>query len=338
MAELTTEKILVTGGTGFAGRYAVKRLIEDGHDVCALVRSKEKLREILGKNLLEQNTLKVIEIENPEKSTVSDLTHLIEKNNITTIIHIAAIVGEHKVSWDKYFESNVLWTKNLALAFLAAKVHHNKFIFTSSVGVYGTIPKQVPADEETPYNPDGKYHKSKVLAEKELLGLQVSSELPLIILRPTILYGNEDRGFLLKFFRLMAKKVFPLCKSNPHIHLLDVELLAKTYSELAKNSVRPKDYIFNVCDREALKIKELAEYISDSVDAKYLSMPSFVFACLNKLLTFNSQYSVSLKLISQSWRYNVDRLYSTFSFEPRDTIQAIDKKYITWYNEAESGK
>ena len=336
MAKLTNEKILITGGTGFAGRYAIRRMIEDGYCVYVLVRSKEKLRDILGKNLFEQNALRVIEIENPEKSTVSDLTHLIKKNNITTIVHIAAVVGEHKISWNKYYETNVLWTKNLALAFLQAKVQHNKFIFTSSVGVYGTIPKQVPADEETAYNPDGKYHKSKVLAEKELLELQSSSDLPLIILRPTILYGNKDTGFLCKLFRLMAKKIFPLSKSNPRIHLLDVELLAEIYSQLVKSSARSKDNIFNVGDKEAVKIRDLSEYISKSKDAGYLSIPSFVFSILNKLVALNSQYSVSLKLISQSWCYNVDRLYTTFSLGSRDTIQTIDKNYITWYKESGS--
>jgi nucleoside-diphosphate-sugar epimerase len=336
MAKLNKERILVTGGTGFAGRYAIKRLLEDGHCVYAVARRKEKLRDVLGRSFFEQNALRTIEVENPEKATVSDLTHLIEENNVTTIVHIAAIVGEQKVSWDKYYETNVLWTKNLALAFINAKVPRNKFIFTSSVGVYGAIPKKIPADEETPYNPDAKYHKSKMLAEKELMEVKSNSGLPLIILRPTILYGNEDKGFLHKFFRLMLKKIFPLSKNNPSIHLLDVELLAEIYSQVVNSSEIPKDYIFNVGDREALKIRELSEYISNNMDAGYLSIPTFIFSFLNKLLAVSSRYSVSVKLISQSWSYNVDRLYTTFDLQPMETIQALDKKYIAWYSEATS--
>jgi nucleoside-diphosphate-sugar epimerase len=327
------QKILLTGGTGFAGRYAIKRLIEDGHSVCILVRDKEKLLKAIGKNF-ETGLLNVVEIENPEKVLVADLRRLIEENEITTIIHIAGIVGEHKIPWDRYFEVNVVWTRNLALSFLEAKVNHDMFIFTSSVGVYGTIPKHVPADEDTPYNPDGCYHKSKVMAEKELLGLKSYSNLPLIILRPTILYGNEDRGFLFKLFKLMSKKIFPLCSSNPCIHLLDVELLAEVYAQLVSLNGRPTCHIFNVADISPVRIGELSRYITKSMDAGYLKVPYFAFAFLTKLSTFNHQYSVSLKLISKSWFYNVDKLYETFNFNALDTVELLDKKYIEWYKGA----
>ncbi len=40
------KNILVTGGTGFAGRYAIKQLIEDGYNICAIVRDKKKLLKI----------------------------------------------------------------------------------------------------------------------------------------------------------------------------------------------------------------------------------------------------------------------------------------------------
>jgi nucleoside-diphosphate-sugar epimerase len=288
----------------------------------------------VGKTLFGQNRLNAIELEHPEKSPVTDLKSIIEENEITIVVHIAGISGEHTISWTKYFEVNVIWTKNLASAFINANVNHNKFIFTSSVGVYGTIPKKVPADEETPYNPDGRYHKSKVLAEKELLGLQASSDLPLIILRPTILYGNGDQGFLYKFFMLMSKKIFPFCKSDPCIHLLDVGLLAETYAELVNRSNIPEHGIFNVGDIHPVKISELSEYILRSINGGYLAVPSFVFSFLDKLVAFNRQYSISLKLISKSWFYSVDRLYETFSLESMDTLQTLDKKYITWYKGA----
>jgi nucleoside-diphosphate-sugar epimerase len=335
MTKLTNENILVTGGTGFAGRYAIKRLVEDGQHVFALVRSKEKLQDILLKDVFENNNLKIIEIRNPESATVQELTCLIEENNITTIVHIASIVGEHKISWNKYYETNVLWSKRLGLAFLNAKVSRNKFIFTSSVGVYGTIPKKTPADEETQYNPDGKYHRSKMLAEKELIELKTSSNLPLIILRPTIMYGNEDSGFLLKVSRLMSKKIFPLSRGNPSIHLLDIELLAETYSQLAKPDLKINDYILNVGDQKAVKIRDLSKCISASIDAGYLSTPSFIFFILRKALAISSQYSISIKLISQNWSYNVDKLYNSLNLKPNDTIQVLDKKYVAWYQKKE---
>lgn len=326
-----SEGVLVTGGTGFAGRNVIRCLLQDGQHVHAIVRDQEKLIRTLGEGPWGSGYLTPIEMENPEKAIVPDLTKLIEENGITTVIHIAGIVGETKASWNEYYETNVSWTKNLACAFLTAKVNHNKFIFTSSVGVYGTIPRQTPANEEMPCNPDGKYHKTKVLAEKELLELKTKSGLPLIILRPTIMYGNEDNGFLNKFFRLMAKKVFPLSKGNPQIHLLDVEILAEACLQLTKTRDMPKNFVFNVGDSDAVKIRDLSEFISSSMDSGCLSVPSFAFSLLRKIIALNSKYSVSIKLISQSWFYNVDRFYATFDIKPASTIQTLNKKYLTWY-------
>jgi nucleoside-diphosphate-sugar epimerase len=330
--KLPKQNILVTGGTGFAGRHAIEKLLDDGYVVYALVREREKLVKILGN--YESDLLKVMENSSPEKASVSDLKRLIEDNDITTIIHIAALVGEHKISWDRYFEVNVLWTRNLALAFLEANVNRNKFIFTSSVGVYGTIPKHVPADEDTPYNPDGSYHKSKVLAEKELIELQSNSGLPLIILRPTILYGKRDRGFLFKVSELIASKRFPLSNRNPFIHLLDVELLADVYAKIVGFDGRPTSSILNVGDNRPVRIGELIQSIAKSMNGGYMKVPSFVFALLTKLSAFNRQYSISLKLISKSWFYNVEKLHETFNFSALDTIPSLEKKYIEWYKGA----
>jgi hypothetical protein len=133
---------------------------------------------------------------------------------------------------------------------------------------------------------------------------------------------------------LMSKKIFPFCKSDPCIHLLDVGLLAETYAELVNRSNIPEHGIFNVGDIHPVKISELSEYILRSINGGYLAVPSFVFSFLDKLVAFNRQYSISLKLISKSWFYSVDRLYETFSLESMDTLQTLDKKYITWYKGA----
>jgi nucleoside-diphosphate-sugar epimerase len=334
MNNLTKQNILVTGGTGFAGQYAIKRLVNENHCVFALVRSKEKLLNVVGQHLVEQNYLDVVEIEHPEKLTVKELKSLIEEHGITTIVHIAALAREYSsTSWEDYFETNVNWTRNLALAFLDANVNHNKFIFTSTVGVYGTIPTNIPADEETPYNPDGKYHKSKMFAEQELLKLKSEFNLPLIIVRPSIMYGVGDFGFLYKIFRLSKKKIYPLSGNNPLFHMLDVETLAEVYAQLV-TSVTPNHCIFNVCDKESVAAKTLLSFIKSSTKSNYLTIPSPIFSFLKVASTFNSQRSITLKLVNESWHYNVDRLYQTLGFKPKDTVNNLQGKYMTWYKGA----
>jgi glycosyltransferase involved in cell wall biosynthesis len=83
------------------------------------------------------------------------------------IIHAAAIRGERFIGWEKYYRVNVLAT--VKLLEIALKYNIPRFIFISSVGVLGTSPKQLPANEETVYNPDCDYHRSKMLAEQAIL-------------------------------------------------------------------------------------------------------------------------------------------------------------------------
>jgi nucleoside-diphosphate-sugar epimerase len=327
------KSILITGGTGFAGRYAIKRIVNQGHHVYALVRSSQRLEEALGSQFVNHNSLCVIEKASPEKASVEELRTLMEQRQISSVVHIGAVAREYSgTPWSRYLETNVEWTKNLALAFLQADVPHNKFVFTSTVGVYGTIPQQTPADEETPYNPDGKYHKSKMLAEHELLALK-DSGLPLVIIRPSIMYGTGDFGFLYKVFRLSKMKLYPLSSSNPQFHLLDVELLAEVYAKLVEP--QPQRFgVLNVCDREPVAAKTLLNYIKNSVQANYLTVPSSVFSFLKGLSRLNAQRSISFKLIDESWSYNVKRLEQTLGYESQNTLGSLESKYLPWYRGA----
>lgn len=43
-------KVLVLGGTGATGRFAIKQLLEKGHEVLAITRSREKMKSIISEN------------------------------------------------------------------------------------------------------------------------------------------------------------------------------------------------------------------------------------------------------------------------------------------------
>ncbi|MBN1683655.1 NAD-dependent epimerase/dehydratase family protein [Candidatus Bathyarchaeota archaeon] len=334
MNNAAKQNILVTGGTGFAGKYAIKRLTSKGHSVFSIVRTKEKFESILNQNNINQKLVKTIQIEHPEKMEMAEIKKIIEKNEITTIVHIAALSRENSaVPWEEYFTTNVLWTRNLAMGFINSKVKHNKFIFTSSVGVYGTIPSVTPANEETIYNPDGKYHKSKMMAEQELLNINLESSFPLIILRPSIMYGIGDLGFLYKIFKLSKRKIYPLSSNNPIFHLLDVETLSEVYSKIVENK-NAKYGIFNVSDKDPISATKLLTFIKSSTSSNYLRIPSSFFKFLKALSSSNAQRSITFKLINENWFYNVGHLYETFDLEAESTLGNLHNKYLSWYNGA----
>ena len=317
--------ILVTGSTGFVGQNVTKKLLDEGYSVYAIVRNAEKL-----KNLFPEynNNLIPIEIKNPEEKDSKFYSKLITDYNINSVIHIAAITGEKSISWNEYYKTNVLWAKNLAYGFVSANINHNTFIFTSTVGVYGTIPKYLPADENHPYNPDGKYHKSKVLAEKELLAIKNKYDFPLVIFRPTILYGNGDKGFLYKIFRLVEKGLFILF-GNPKINLVDVETFAISCLKVINACDSAiSDCIFNIADKP-IGLKDLLSYISNINGGRYCSLPKhfgkfLVSICPTEVL------KIKAKLITHSWYYNNRKACEYFDIEFGETLSHL-KKYVNWY-------
>lgn len=322
-------KVLVTGGTGFAGKNVIKFLIDRNHQPLCIVRDTNKLLNSFD-NKYHAKILSE-EIKKTEDLSSEHFREIIENNDINTIVHIAAIAREYSsILWQKYYETNVRWTKELALGFINSKIEHNRFIYISSVGVYGTIPKICPANEKTPYNPDGKYHKSKMMAEKELIRLKEEKKLPLVILRPSIMYGVGDYGFLYKLFKLTKKGVYPLTTKNCKIHLLDLDTFAKSIEAVMRSSKKTGSYIYNVANKNPVDMKELLEFIKIYTGGKYISVPSILISFLEYLSRIHPAFNIKFKLINENWYYDVSHIEKDFEVDLSDTYTNL-KKYVTWY-------
>lgn len=320
-------RTLVTGATGFTGKYIVKKLIDSDNYVLCIVRNKDKCLDSFSDEYISR--LSYLEIKEPENLMIDDYIKIIEKYDIDTIIHNAALAREYSIDKEEYFQTNVLWTKNLALSFLQSNVRHNKFIYISSVGVYGTIPTMVPAKETTPYNPDGKYHISKMMAEKELINIRTSQGLPLAIIRPSVMYGIGDYGFVYKLFKLTSKGIFPLNNDGYKVHLLDLETFAEAIEMIAENVSRD-GFIYNISDKYPVEMKVLLEFIKKNISGNYIRLPSFIFYILRLIGNLNLVLSIKFKLISNTWSYDVSLIERDTKIELNETTDNLEK-YMNFY-------
>lgn len=105
-----------------------------------------------------------------------------ECKDMDFIIHCAAISSDW-ASWDSFFQSNVLGTKNMVDAALSCS-HLRRFLHVSSTDVYG-----YPSDAEL-YSESTStvmtslpYNKSKCMAEE--IVWKASSSIPITIIRPS---------------------------------------------------------------------------------------------------------------------------------------------------------
>ncbi|EKD34411.1 MAG: hypothetical protein ACD_75C02353G0001, partial [uncultured bacterium] len=130
-------KILVTGGTGFTGHNLSKRLLQDGHQVRLLVRSKARVA------LAAHPALEIHEGDIRDRAAVDKAVAGVAK-----VFNIAAMFRTASSVDQDYRDIHVEGTRHLLEA--AVKYQVERFVHCSTVGVHGDV-KVPPATEESTY-------------------------------------------------------------------------------------------------------------------------------------------------------------------------------------------
>jgi len=153
------KNILVTGGSGKAGRATIKLLLKNNYNV-------------FNADLINHPELEVpftrVDLENfgEAMESVSEIDDRI--NGIDAVIHQAAIPASGLKTNHKTFRTNTLSTYNIFQASKVMKI--NNIVWASSETVLGlpfdTYPPYVPVDEEIQLRPESSYSLSKVMGEE----------------------------------------------------------------------------------------------------------------------------------------------------------------------------
>ncbi len=171
--------VLVTGGSGFLGRYLVERLLRENRKVRVLCR-----RPV---DDLKTRGVEVIQASLQEPSSVESACE-----GVSVVYHVAAKVGV----WGKreeFEKANIEGTRALLDGCLAKGV--KKVIYTSTPSVVFNGKDFSGADESLPYGEDipAHYPATKAIAEKMVLSAHHPEQLKTVALRPHLIWGVGDR-------------------------------------------------------------------------------------------------------------------------------------------------
>jgi len=266
---------LVTGASGFIGKYLCKALAEKGHIVSGLDVFDEKPMWC-------------------DKYFKADITILDDNlvsacENIDVIFHLAGKVhalAEIKADIEQYNLVNTVGTENLLKA--AAENSVGKFVFFSTIKVYGEkIPdldnKKTPVDEQMETIPDTPYGQSKLDAEKLVLSGNYIDDVT--ILRPCMVYGPEAKGNIIKLIKAIKMGIpFLLPEFNNKRSMVDVRDIVRAVILITeKNEAKNQTYI--VSDGKAYSTKQVAVAITQALRKKQSSLciPAFFFTILGKM-------------------------------------------------------
>lgn len=176
-------KVLVTGANGFLGSWLTRELVNQGHDVYALVRPKSDISELKGVNCKYLH------------GDVTDVHSLLEAfKGIDTVFHLAGVIAYKKSDRAQMERVNVQGTQNVVEVCREHKVR--KLVYLSSVVAVGAgyTPDQVMNEnsEFNIHNLDLGYFETKHEAEKIVKKACDRGEIDAVMLNPSTIYGAGD--------------------------------------------------------------------------------------------------------------------------------------------------
>lgn len=324
-----SETTLVTGAGGFIGRHLVRHLLDGGHRVIALDVDLQAMR-----GRLDHAQLTSVEIDIRDHSAVADLIRQVD-----LVYHLAAAHLEVGFDETHYRAINVEALQSMLAA--AADSRIRRFVHCSTVGVYGPL-ADLPADEDTPCNPEIAYELTKLQGEYAVQDAVASRGLDAIILRPSWVYGPECPRTLKLLRAILGRRFFFVGDGENLRHPIYISDLLNAFERAAAISISPGETLV-VAGPRAITTRELAEKIIASAGLSYRppSLPrgAVALACRFTELAFGSvgrqpPFSTrSIKFFTESSAFSIDKARRLLGFEPAIDIDEGLAKTLTYARE-----
>ena len=205
----------------------------------------------------------------PEKWVFGDVTKpetLLEPlKGSDVIINLAAQHKDNVHPISLYYEVNVDGAKNVCD--VAEQLNIKHIVFTSSVAVYGFVEKETGEDGE--FHPFNDYGKSKLEAEhKYEAWYKKDNTNTLVVIRPTVVFGEGNRGNVYNLFRQIASGKFLMVGSgNNKKSMAYVENIA-AFLRFA-TQIESGHHIFNYIDKPDFTMNELTDIIYTALDKRH---------------------------------------------------------------------
>lgn len=238
-------KVLVTGATGFTGRALIDKLIAQGLDVRVIARPSKRADELSELSC----TVYSGQVYDPEIIATA-------VKGVNYIFHVAAAFREAGIGDEIYTKVHLDSTKLLAEEAIKQS-DFRRFIHVSTMGVHGHI-SNPPGDEESPYSPGDLYQDTKLKAELWIRDFAKQKKLPLVVIRPTAIYGPGDKR-LLKIFKMSTWPIFPILGFGKcWYHLIHVDDLTNSFLLAAIHNDAVGNY-FLCGDEQAITLVDMVK-------------------------------------------------------------------------------
>ena len=319
-------KALVTGGTGFIGSHLTEALTRRGVAVRCLIRKQSTATWLKGL------PVEFVPGDCEDKASLEKAV-----TGVDWIFHLAGVTKAVKA--ETYFNVNGLGTKNLIRVCLEKNPCLEKFIYISSQAAAGPGQNGGRKKETDAGEPVSLYGRSKRMGEESVLSH--ARDLPVLILRPSAVYGPRDKD-IFALFKCLSLGINPclispdqrlsLCYVQDIIHGILLAVEAETRS----------GEIFFLSDGHDYRMDNIGDICAHAVGRKALRIhiPKPVvwgMACLSEYLSqFTGRPSLLSKdkatdMIQKNWVCDMTKARTLLGFEPKVSLRAGAGFTFEWY-------
>jgi UDP-glucose 4-epimerase len=323
------EKVLITGASGFVGFHLIEAALGKGLDVYAAVRPGSDIKH------LKEYDISFCELDYTHSP---QLVKQLAAGGFNYIIHAA---GATRAGTQQMYDTiNASYAFNLASAAVEGLGGVlKKFVLVSSLAAVGPLDSRLRLiTEDTTPAPVTAYGRSKLLAEQQLKTLP---SLPLVVLRPTAVYGPRERDIFI-MLRSIRRGMEPYIGRVADQHLSFVyvkDLAAVTIHSLFSNLLNET---FNISDGESYDQYELANLAKQILNKKtlrlhlpYTMVKGMAFA-LEKWSGWRGKTPVLNReklheLTAISWQCSIEKAKMQLGFRPQYSLKQGLWETLQWY-------
>lgn len=243
-------KIAIVGGSGFIGSRLIELLIKEESFNC---KNIDLLPSPFFNNITE-----IGDVRNQQ-----DMDKALEGQDL--VILLAAQHRDDVSPVSLYYDTNVNGMKITLKAMEKNKI--KRLIFFSSVAIYG-INKENP-NEDSPADPFNHYGKSKWEAEKVIRNwVEIHPEWNIDIIRPTVVFGERNRGNVYNLLHQIASGKFLMVGSGKNVKSMAYVGNVVAFVHFLIKNPKPGINIYNYIDQPDMDMNQLVAHVSRVLDKK----------------------------------------------------------------------
>jgi len=317
-------RVLVTGAAGFTGGRLAQTLLAAGDTVRALTRSPVPALAEAGAEVVTGDLLDAAAVERAAAG-------------VEGVYHIAAIYRQAGLRDEVYRAVNAAAVRTVIDA--AARAGARRVVHCSTVGVHGDI-EHPPAREDAPLRPGDIYQVTKLEGERIAREAAEDTEMEVVIVRPTGIYGPGDRR-LLKLFRGVARGRFATLGSGRiFYHLTYIDDLVEGFRLCATvPGAAGRTYI--LAGPEVTTLNELVAIVATEagVPPPRLHLPVWPFwvagalceAACAPLGIEPPLYRRRVDFFTKSRKFDISRACAEIGYAPKVGLREGVARTLAWY-------